>query len=270
MAGDESAYEVLGLEPGADPAAIDKAYRRLIKLHHPDREGGDGVRAAQIIHAYRELRRGANRNPLVFIEEPLQRRGRRGRVVAATGALGALAILLFLTGPTAAPLRNLWPRAAPRLPLGRVTAAAAAIAEPMNQPLHVGSIDRAIRDASTIARTKDEMALASASSACQQRFRGNPTLDLLDRCAAFDDAAVEVEDRDPLRDQGPFAELAVTGRQWSAASALSSDYLAVDSRLGRIRLRVELALAKAEDAANDSAAKPPVRNSDSEEDNSGD
>jgi len=31
--------------------------------------------------------------------------------------------------------------------------------------------------------------------------------------------------------------------QWSAASVLSNDYLAIDSRLDRIRLQVELALA---------------------------
>jgi hypothetical protein len=66
---------------------------------------------------------------------------------------------------------------------------------------------------------------------------------MLDRCAAFDDAVVGLEDRDPLRDEGPFAPLAVTGRQWSAASALSADYLAIDGRLDKIRLRVELALA---------------------------
>ena len=35
----------------------------------------------------------------------------------------------------------------------------------------------------------------------------------------------------------------VTGRQWSAASTLSNDYLAIDSRLDRIRVQVELALA---------------------------
>ena len=68
----------------------------------------------------------------------------------------------------------------------------------------------------------------------------------LDRCAAFDDAVVQLQDRDPLRDQGPFSELAVTGRQWSAASTLSNDYLAIDGRLDRIRLRVELALAPPE------------------------
>ena len=44
---------------------------------------------------------------------------------------------------------------------------------------------------------------------------------MLDRCAAFDDAVVGLQDRDPLRDKGPFAPLAVTGRQWSAASALA-------------------------------------------------
>jgi hypothetical protein len=50
-------------------------------------------------------------------------------------------------------------------------------------------------------------------------------------------------DRDPLRDQGPFSEIAVTGRQWSAGQTLSDDNLAIDGRLDRIRLRVELALA---------------------------
>src|SRR6476646_6043339 len=66
MAGDASAYAVLGLEPGADSAAVERAYKRLIKQHHPDREGGDGTRAAEINRAYRELR--GIRNP----EDPLQ------------------------------------------------------------------------------------------------------------------------------------------------------------------------------------------------------
>jgi hypothetical protein len=270
MAGDESAFAVLGLEPGADPAAIDEAYRRLIKLHHPDREGGDGARAAEIIHAYRELRgRGVNRNPLILVEQPEQRRGRRGWAAAAIGGVAAIGVLVVLSGPVALPLHRLWPSPGAGIPLVRASAGGpAAIAEPMDQPLHLGSIDAAIREATIIARTRDEMALASASDACQQRFRGSPSVNQLDRCAAFDDAAVEVQDRDPLRDQGPFAEIAVTGRQWSAASALSSDYLAVDSRLGRIRLRVQLALAAAEDAARASApqaaAQPASENSDEE------
>jgi len=43
----------------------------------------------------------------------------------------------------------------------------------------------------------------------------------------------------------------VTGRLWSGAIALSDDYVAIDGRLDRIPLRVELALAPAmQPAAN--------------------
>jgi hypothetical protein len=87
------------------------------------------------------------------------------------------------------------------------------------------------------------MALSAASQDCHQVLRTKPSLRELDRCVAFDDAVITLQDRDPLRDEGPFAPLAVTGRQWSAASALSDDDLAIDSRLDRIRLRVELVLA---------------------------
>jgi hypothetical protein len=55
---------------------------------------------------------------------------------------------------------------------------------------------------------------------------------------------VQLQDRDPSWDGGPFSQPAVSRRQWSAASALSNDYLAVDGRLDRIRLEVELALAQ--------------------------
>lgn len=95
------------------------------------------------------------------------------------------------------------------------------------------------------------MALAEASRECQRRFRDRPSTRLLDRCAAFDDAVIGLQDRDPLRDRGPFAPLAVTGRQWSAASALSDDYLAIDGRLDQIRLRVEFALAPEMEPAQD-------------------
>ena len=87
------------------------------------------------------------------------------------------------------------------------------------------------------------MALATVSRDCHHVLRTHPSLAQLDRCAAFDDAVVQLQDRDPLRDQGPFSELAVTGRVWSGATGLSEDSVAIDSRLDRIRLRVELALA---------------------------
>jgi hypothetical protein len=55
---------------------------------------------------------------------------------------------------------------------------------------------------------------------------------------------MQLQNHDPMWDRGPFSEIAVTGRQWSAAAALSNDYVAVDGRLDRIRLQVELALAE--------------------------
>jgi hypothetical protein len=129
----------------------------------------------------------------------------------------------------------------------------------MERPLHAAEIDGAVQNALRLARTRDEMALASASRDCHHLLRSDPSLLQLDRCAAFDDAVVQLQDRDPLRDQGPFSELAVTGRLWSGATALSDDYVAIDGRLDRIRLRVELALAPAiQPELKSSAAAQPV------------
>ena len=233
MAGNGSAYAALGLGPDADPDAVDRAYRRLIKLHHPDRAGGDSGRAAEINRAYRELRGPVAKDVLEFNEDIAAERGGSGArwVGAALILAAAVAVLVIVAG---------LPR--PPLPLGPVGAAATA-GDPMDQPLAVVAVDRAVGEAVHLSRSRDEMALASASRDCHHQLRASPSLVQLDRCAAFDDAVVQLQDRDPLRDQGPFSELAVTGRQWSGAQALSNDYLAIDSRLDRIRVRVELALA---------------------------
>jgi len=241
MAGRVSALAVLGLDPGADSAAIEQAYKRLIKQHHPDREGGDSGRAAEIIRAYRELRGGkAATDPLQFNDEAAAARRRRWPLVAAFAAAGIAAAVLIV-GPSAPPTRSLWAATA-QLPRRHV-ALVPAMHEPMGEQLHLKAIDAAVAEALQMFRTRDEMALANASRECQRRFRDDPGTAMLDRCAAFDDAVVGLEDRDPLRDEGPFAPLAVTGRQWSAASSLSDDDLAIDGRLDDIRLRVEFKLA---------------------------
>ena len=234
MAAYRSPYAVLGLEPGADSAAVDNAYKRLIKRYHPDHEGGDGQRAAEIIHAYRELR--SSRNALVLVDEEPEGTGLPAWVRAALLTVaGASALLIGGATYLGGPQTGAGPRSA--------ASAAAASADPMKQPLELDAVDAAIREAMHMARTQDEMALAGVSRDCHDKLRNEPSVLQLDRCAAFDNAVVQLQDRDPLRDHGPFSELSVTRRQWSAASALSHDYLAIDSRLDRIRLRVELALA---------------------------
>jgi len=239
MAGRASAFAVLGLEPGADTAAIEQAYKKLIKEHHPDRQGGDVSRAAEINRAYRELRGGkAASDPLQFNED-LGARKRPRWPLAALVAGAAIGGLVVAAGPSDPLTRALW---AAKAQLPHRGGGGRATPDPIGEPLHNKAIDGAVDEAVHLFRTRDEMALANASRDCQRQFRDDPGTRLLDRCAAFDDAVVGLQDRDPLRDEGPFAPLAVTGRQWSAASSLSDDYLAIDSRLDQVRLRVELAL----------------------------
>ena len=247
MTGDGSAYTALGLEPDADSAEIDRAYRRLIKQHHPDREGGDPSRAAEINRAYHELR-GGDRNvkaPIDFHDEwPSDGPDDRWWIIAAI-ILVALLIGLLLTQSNLTHIPQLNDRNGESVVKPAPATKTTSPSEPMEQPLHLAEIDASAGDALRISRSRDEMALASASSDCHRVLRSSPSLLQLDRCAAFDDAVVQLEDRDPLRDQGPFSELSVTGRLWSGATELSNDSVAIDGRLDRIRMRVELALASA-------------------------
>ena len=243
MTGRASALAVLGLGPGADSAAIEQAYKRLIKQHHPDREGGDGARAAEIIHAYRALRGGkALTDPLQFNEDLGRRRRRRRWPLAAAFAIAGIGAAVVMVGQSVPLTRTLWAAKAQLPPIQRPIVPAS-IHEPMDDELHVKAIHAAVAEALHLFRTGDENALAEASRECQRHFRADPGTAMLDRCAAFDDAVIGLQDRDPLRDEGPFAPLAVTGRQWSAASSLSDDDLSIDSRLDQIRFKVELILA---------------------------
>jgi hypothetical protein len=246
MAGDASAFAVLGLEPGADAAAVEQAYRRLIKQHHPDREGGDSARAAEINRAYQELKTAQSPQAPIEVHHGAAAipRMRWGWTALALIVLIVLMSLPLLSDqPLLPPLQF---GAAGIGPL-RVASRTATIAvDAMDQPLHLAAIDGSVRDALQLSRTKDEMALAGLSRDCHRALRTNPNLLQFDRCAAFDDAVVQLEDRDPLRDQGPFSEIAVTGRIWSGATGLSDDSLSIDARLDRIRRRVQSSLAPAE------------------------
>lgn len=241
MAGDASDFATLGLEPGAGRDAVERAYRRLIKDHHPDRAGGDAARASEITRAYRELRAQWLPGGIEF-NEPLggARPGSGGARLAIVVVLaGASLALIYSAGPGSPLIEQSLAGTARAL----VPGAAQRAAEPMQRPIDDAAVAAGIADARRIARSGDEMALTSESRACHDRFRDAPSLALLDRCAAFDDAVAVLQDRDPMRDRGAFSGLAVTSRQWSAAKGLSGDVMAIDSRLDEIRLQVELSLA---------------------------
>jgi curved DNA-binding protein CbpA len=54
-------YEVLGVKPGVSTEDLHDAYRRLVKIHHPDRNGGSAEatrRFQEIQAAYEEVRSG--------------------------------------------------------------------------------------------------------------------------------------------------------------------------------------------------------------------
>lgn len=251
MAGIRSDLAVLGLEPGADRGAIDRAFKTLMKEYHPDRPGGDGARAAEIIRAYRALRPGATISRDVEFWERPGGRSRQWRwwAFGVAGLAGAV-LLAALIDPT--------PRSGPAR-IGADVAKEFGIRAPIDaslieQPLNEAAIDSAIREARSMVGQRDEMALAALSRDCHLSFRSSRDLAAFDRCVAFDNAVVLLQDRDPLRDQGPFRQVSVSRRHWSAAALLSSDSLAIDGRLDRIRLRVELALAPVSEEMPDAAA----------------
>jgi hypothetical protein len=242
MRGDASDYAALGLEPGADRASVERAYKRLIKLHHPD-QGGDASMAAEINRAYRELRGADTISDPLIIRADASADESRGWVLVAILLVVALAVLLTAAGPVTTLVHGLSPTSADPPLTGRAAATARA-GDTLDQALHRDAIAGAVQAAVRISAGKDESALLNASRECQRALHVQPSVVQLDRCAAFDDAVVQLQDRDPSWDGGPFSQPAVSRRQWSAASALSNDYLAVDGRLDRIRLEVELALAQ--------------------------
>lgn len=246
MGGVRSDLAILGLQPGADRRAIDDAFRRLMKQYHPDRPGGDSDRAAEIIRAYRALRPGKLiPRDVGFQDQQGQSAARSGHwglallVVATAIVILALAYRMNPSGAAGGPARigvevfeglGLRRPRTPRL---------------IEQPVNEHAVDEATDEARRLFEQSDEIALAEHSRACHLAFRQSRELAEFDRCVAFDIAVVLLQDRDPLRDQGPFRLVSVNRRHWSDAAMLSSDSLAIDSRLDRIRLRVELRLAPA-------------------------
>ena len=220
-----------GSTPGADAAAVERAYKRLIKQHHPDRagrrcaaarrkstapiascaagRGGSDAARVQRGHSLGARAAGAGRSPRLVaardrqprccvtarcapLSRPLHGRGRRGPPASARAAADAPPAIRWTSRCTSAP------------------------------------IDGAVASAAPVAGRSDEMALAERQPrlppSAPRRARASRQLD---RCAAFDDAVVQLQDRDPLRDRGPFSaargDRAAMERGVGAVGRLSGD-----------------------------------------------
>ncbi|HUQ13012.1 MAG TPA: J domain-containing protein, partial [Novosphingobium sp.] len=202
MPADASAYTALGLAPGADWEAVQLAYKKLIERYHPGRDRGDAARAAEINRAYREIRRAREERDrrvfgqVDFLATPPRRR--RWVWVAAVVVAAAVGAAPFAAEPLARFARDFSLEKVAPLAVDDVEGDHAPDGN-MARPLAIGAIDGAVGDALRMARGRDEVALASTSRECHRQLRLTPSLERLDRCAAFDDAVVLLQNRDPLR-----------------------------------------------------------------------
>lgn len=244
----DSAYSALGLRPGARRSEVDQAYRRLIKLHHPDRTGGDGSRAAEINHAYTLLRRkglaAVPRQQRVPMPVPRPRRARHGRLRwVVVGALAAVAVGGFATRDERVGFGRVADRIAIRLPSNTIPLVR--ISSPLtdfDEPLNSQVIDSAIASAVEFHRAGDSAGAGEFSRQCQVKLRQQPNLARFDACSAFDEATVTLRGDELAADSGSFDVSAVVVRQLAAARVVSGDVAGAEFRIHRIRSRVEIAL----------------------------
>jgi hypothetical protein len=245
MSGDESAYAALGLRPGARRAEVEEAYRRLIKLHHPDRQGGSESRAAEINRAYSMLRRGEppirpRRVPVPVHPQRRPARRRLGGWLATFAVLGVAAFTVAGDLPRWGDNEQAY-----SLPLGwSAPVPSPTMVTPLTdfeEPLSTDVIDKAIADAERFDALGSLADTKAYSRSCQNKLRDDPNIARFDACAAFDEATVILQG-DKVDDSGPFSTSAVIARQIAAARMLSDDMLSADSRLHDIRSRVQLAL----------------------------
>ena len=258
MTARNSALKALGLRTGAGRAEIDEAYRRLIKLHHPDRTGGDAGRAAEINHAYALLRRevipALRRARQVTVPPPIRspRQARRSGIFP-TILIFALLCGAIVVGATMTE-RNFnrhvtsvrWPllASAPATGNGAVPPVGS-----FDDPLNADVIENAIEDAVSFRAIKDDDDAIAYSRNCQANLRADPSLAWFDACAAFDEAMATLRDEDSGLDSGPFSDSELMTRELSAARALSDDSLGADARLHQIRSKVQIRLLPSLDAA---------------------
>jgi hypothetical protein len=227
-------HDVLGLAPGADRAAIESAYRRLIKQYHPDRAGGDPEAAKAVIHAYRELTRKNVHLPVQVEAPPPRRRARGPRWPLLAAVAGGLLLWLLPTpafekaGNSSSPVLS--------SPKGGTTAERMVSAEVMPRVAPDGAaVEAGIDEARRLGRQSQGDAVGYSRS-CAADLDRLPSDAMLDHCLAFDMAAAN--GGSDLR----WAADAMAARHRAAAQAVLGDEVLAAARVRAVRLQVERTL----------------------------
>ena len=276
MSSNATAFAVLGLDPGADRAAVDRAYRGLMKRHHPDL-GGDPDRASAINRAYAEITRPVARQPTLppsdlasalyeqrialrrsTAHDPAERRSRWPVWLVVAALLGGLAWVereALADVAWTVRWRYFQPSGGER---------GAAIAEPVaigtdtgnarisRAPVSDAAVRSALREARTALASGGLVEAIELSGQCYRRFAAAPSLADYDRCVAIDDSVLFIAGS-AVADRGGFGAAALTARQLSAGRSLAGDFDRIEDRLDRIRM-----------ATLDALGTPPLWSSSSE------
>ena len=234
-----SPYTILGLKPGADRAAVDEAYRRLMKQQHPDLPGGDPAAAADLNTAYAALKtavrdeRAMAAVPTPPIERAPQKR-RRGRLAGLLMGAVAAAGLYFAPMPVLPVERRDQPVAAPPVRAG--AAEPLADAPDLRRLPDEDAIAAAVAAAQRLHGGRLEGAAVSFSRSCEDDLKAYASLALLDHCIAFDAASGMLGGRTP---NARFRAEDMAARHIGAAMRVSADPVLAEDRVSSVRRLAE-------------------------------
>jgi curved DNA-binding protein CbpA/Tfp pilus assembly protein PilF len=152
-------YDVFGVRPDADAETITQAFRKTVKAHHPDLQGGDAAanrRVKAIITASKILRdpeRRAAYDQHLALQRQRARTKRRRAVIRFAFGVAVLSAVMVGAG-------KLW--------LGSIAVPAGKVAGPMRQPDEVATVVRPEQDPPQARGTGNDAPTAAAQNASRE------------------------------------------------------------------------------------------------------